>query len=113
MEVETSEPEVYTVRIHAYNAYDHKKRVSVSVMYIYICLYRRMYISIYGSTCIYTYTGGCQNDVPLWGTAYHVPYYTKDPKRDHNSDNHPYCTPFNPGDPISPKQVMFIYTLGP
>ena len=36
--------------------------------------------------------GGCQNYGPFLGTVpkKNVPYYNKDPKRDHDSDNHPY-----------------------
>ena len=34
--------------------------------------------------------GGCQNYGPFLGTLkYEVPYYNRDPKRDHNFDNHP------------------------
>ena len=29
---------------------------------------------------------------PFGSPKYYVPYYTKDPKRDHNLDNHPYAT---------------------
>ena len=37
------------------------------------------------------YMGSCQNYGPLFESPkYKVPYYTKDPKRDHNVDNHPY-----------------------
>ena len=28
--------------------------------------------------------------VPFWVPKYEVPYYNRDPKRDHNFDNHPY-----------------------
>ena len=31
--------------------------------------------------------GGCQNYGPFLGT---LPYYNRDPKRDHSFDNHPY-----------------------
>ena len=35
--------------------------------------------------------GGCQNYGPFFGyPRYEVPYYNRDPKRDHNFDNHPY-----------------------
>ena len=35
--------------------------------------------------------GGCQNYGPFLGTLnIRVPYYIKDPKRDHNFDNHPH-----------------------
>ena len=35
--------------------------------------------------------GGGQNYGPFLGyPKYEVPYYNKDPKRDHNFDNHPY-----------------------
>ena len=34
--------------------------------------------------------GSCQNYGPLLGPQILVPYYTKDPKRDHSFDNHPY-----------------------
>ena len=35
---------------------------------------------------------GCQNYDPFLGhPKYEVPYYNRDPKRDHNFDNHPYC----------------------
>ena len=35
--------------------------------------------------------GGCENYGPFLGTLkYWVPYKYKDPKRDHNFDNHPY-----------------------
>ena len=34
--------------------------------------------------------GGCQNVDPFFGyPKYEVPYYDRDPKRDHNFDNHP------------------------
>ena len=34
--------------------------------------------------------GGCQNCAPFFGyPKYYVPYYNKEPKRDHNFDNHP------------------------
>ena len=38
--------------------------------------------------------GGSQNYGPCLGThsKYKVPYYNRDPTRDHNSDNHP-CRP--------------------
>ena len=37
------------------------------------------------------YMGGCQNDGPFFGyPKYLVPYYNRDPKRDHHFDNHPY-----------------------
>ena len=37
--------------------------------------------------------GGCQNSGPPIGSPkYWVPYYAKDPKKDHNFDNHPYVT---------------------
>ena len=35
--------------------------------------------------------GGCQNCGPLFGyPKYSVPYYNRDPKRDHHFDNHPF-----------------------
>ena len=35
--------------------------------------------------------GGGQNYGPFLGyPKYEVPYYNKDPKKDHNFDNHPY-----------------------
>ena len=37
--------------------------------------------------------GGCQNYGPLLGPLNILPYYTKDPKRDHNFDNHPSVNP--------------------
>ena len=41
-----------------------------------------------------TYMGGCQNYGPFFGyPKYWVPYYNKDPKRDHIFDNHPYYKP--------------------
>ena len=37
------------------------------------------------------YMGGCQNYGPFLGTLnIRVPYYNRDPKRDHNFDNHPH-----------------------
>ena len=34
--------------------------------------------------------GGCQNYGPFFGyPKYEVPYYIRDPNRDHNFDNHP------------------------
>ena len=44
--------------------------------------------------------GGCQNYGPFLGyPKYEVPYYNKDPKRDHDFDNPPYY-----------KTLVFIYT---
>ena len=41
-------------------------------------------------TTIMSYMGGCQNHGPFSGyPTYSVPYYTRDPKRDHNFDSHP------------------------
>ena len=38
------------------------------------------------------YMCGCQNYGPFFGyPKYSVPYYNKDPKRDHDFDNHPYA----------------------
>ena len=37
------------------------------------------------------YMGGCQNYDPFLGTPNYVPYYNRDPKRDHNFDNNPYA----------------------
>ena len=34
--------------------------------------------------------GGCQNYGPFLGPLNTMPYYTEDPKRDHNFENHPY-----------------------
>ena len=36
------------------------------------------------------YMGGCQNYGPFLDPQTQVPYLNKDPKRDHNFDNHPY-----------------------
>ena len=33
---------------------------------------------------------GCQNDGPFGYPKYEVPYYNRDPKKDHNFDNHPF-----------------------
>ena len=42
------------------------------------------------------YMGGCQNYEPFsWcHIQNYVPYYDRDPKRDHNFDNHPYTSQF-------------------
>ena len=38
--------------------------------------------------------GGCQNHDPFFGyPKYEVPYYNRDPKRDHNFDNRPCDSP--------------------
>ena len=35
--------------------------------------------------------GGCRNyDLFFGSPRYWVPFYNRDPKRDHNFDNHPY-----------------------
>ena len=40
--------------------------------------------------------GGCQNSGPFFGyPIYEGPYYNRDPKRDHNFDNHPHALAAN------------------
>ena len=42
---------------------------------------------------IQIHMGGCQNYGPLLGPLYYVPYYIKDPKRDHSFDNYNHPCP--------------------
>ena len=41
---------------------------------------------VYWGTSIIGYMGGCQN---FGYSKYRAPYYNRDPKMDHNFDNHP------------------------
>ena len=61
---------------------------------------KKMETTIMGYIGIIGYMGGCQNYGPFLGyPTYQVPYYNRDPKRDHNFDNHP----FRPKQPITSK----------
>ena len=45
-----------------------------------------------GRNSTYEYMGGCQNYGPFFGyPKYSVPYFKRDPKRDHNLDQPPTC----------------------
>ena len=49
------------------------------------------------------HVGGCQNYDPFFDNypKYSVPYYNRDPKRDHNFDNHPCMPYYNVVDSVS------------